>query len=88
MRLCLSVTSSNLCQHPLPCPHHGTRLQTIPSCPCTLAWLIEPIDSGMLVTLIHDGTRASDTRWCATSDGEDGLKRLQRYLLAESGVAA
>ena len=85
MRLCLNPQSSDLCTHPLPCPKHGTHIENLTP---HLAWLIEPIDGGVLLTLTRDDTRIGRTRWCADDDGDAGLRRLQDYLLEEISVHA
>lgn len=83
MRLCLSPQSSRPCQRRLPCPLHGTRIQPIGA---AMGWLIEPVAGGALVTLTRDERRLGTTRWCASDDGEDGLRRLQDFLLQEACV--
>lgn len=86
MRLCLSTLSQHLCQNPLPCRTHGTHTQvaTRPE----LQWLIEPVMSGVLVTLIKENRRIGETRWCAHEDGPGGLNRVKDYLLQEASVPA
>lgn len=87
MRLCLSPASSEICQKEVPCAEHGTRIEEVGEAR-ELQWLIEPVEGGVLVTLIREEERVTDTRWCADCDEEAGLARLQAYLLHEAGVAA
>lgn len=89
MRLCMSPQSANLCSHPLPCPTHGTRLEEVTATPTPeLAWLMEPVEDGVLVTLLQGEDRVGTTRYCAGDDGPEGLRRLQSFLLVEASVAA
>lgn len=85
MRLCLSPKSLDPCPRPLPCLRHGTHIESITT---HLAWLIEPLEGGILLTLTRDETRIGTTRWCAHDDGDAGLRRLQNYLLEQARVHA
>lgn len=85
MRLCLSPSSIEICQNPLPCPRHGTHLEDVQG-GSDLRWLIEPVQEGVLVTLVREDSRVGTTRWCAYGDGRQGLSRVQDFLLSEAGV--
>lgn len=87
MRLCLSPASIELCQNQLPCHLHGTHIEDAQG-GTNLRWLIEPVEGGVLVTLLREEDRLGTTRWCAEDDGGHGLARLQDFLLEEAGVAA
>lgn len=84
MRLCLNPQALDPCTQPLPCPRHGTHIQTLSQ---QLAWLIEPLEGGTLITLTRGDTRVGQTRWCAQDDGNAGLRRLQDYLLEEMSIS-
>lgn len=86
MRLCMSPQALTICQHPLPCPVHGTREEEVRAVLPEFKWLIEPVKGGVLVTLVQEDRRVSETRWCACDDGSEGLRRLQDYLLHEACV--
>lgn len=78
-------TIETICQHPLPCPFHGTRTDPVTIRVDGWDWLIEPLEDGVLVSLLREG-RVTETRWCAIDDGACGIERLQSWMLVNAGL--
>lgn len=84
------------CQQPLPCLVHCTRVEDVDlegsGYPSKRAqgwrWLFETATDGTLITLfnIKNCDKGKETRWCADSDGSEGLERVQHWMLVRAGL--